>query len=326
MDYYTSYDYHYNDTNIGELITNYKKSVLNQDKYTFVDEGDINLIKNIYLKSPIKEILSEEFYNLLSDYIKLYDEIKYCYNTYSKNILKKCTTNDYRSFCEEIIVKLYTSQEFNNIISFLKINNIKNKCYDSGWSGWDYYNNFDIDISDDLCNINYKYYIIKHYGLEFYNDFDNNVDEISNISTIDGKNKIELYHYTHNITLICLEYATYIAEVIRKENIKKQERILFNTIMDKYHLKYYDDTYNHLPLYDAMYNYYLTSYINRPQSLSQQEKIETFVYSHIYINWSINPEKEYQRIIDKYKINNDTHINNTLLQKVLNTIKLSIYD
>lgn len=190
--------------------------IYNRDSYTFVDESDINLVKDIYLKSPIKDILGQEFCNLLWDYITFYEDVKDEYYTKHDDFIFICNwyihsaTDEYRIICEEIVTKLYTSPQFNKLINFMNRN-----------------------------NINYYYYIdMNKVAWVYYDNYTSYKKDIFNST------KIQSYSFTHNITRICEMYLHYIMDKVKVQKDKEDRRILFNTIMNKNGVTCDDNIYN----------------------------------------------------------------------------------
>lgn len=213
--YYKHLHYHWKKEKTNQDIIYSRKSDY------FVQEQDIYYLKNFYLKAPIKNILGQEFCNLLWDYMKLYEEIKdeYCtkYAFIYLNYFETYKDNDeYRKLYEEILTKLYTSPEYCRIIDIMRRDSptyLSRFSRKEGICYWKYYDNYTINT-----DIPYRRY-----------------------------NDIIMYTMSHNIINICECYTKYMINKIKKLNNINKKRELFNTIMNK----------NGVTCDDTMYNKYL---------------------------------------------------------------------
>jgi hypothetical protein len=192
----------------------YSKEETVHSRYSdmFVLEREINLLKDVYLQSPIKEIIGQELYSLLWNFIDYYERIKDENMTGVNPFIHmnddyRCFSGPYNTRFREIITTLYNSNEFSNIIEFMKNTKTMHK--------WE----------------TFKDYI------------NNNIDRYINNNKYITENYVAVY----GIDLICLKYMLDYFENKREHNYKKDiinKRSLFNSIMTKYGLPFEDCDYN----------------------------------------------------------------------------------
>lgn len=180
----------------------------------FVHERTMNLVKDVYLKAPIKDSLGEEFCNLLWKFVALYEEIKDRELTINKEFVYQSPAwcgwpkNEYTEYYEKILEQLYSSVEFNAIIFYMQSNNIKHY-YEQVIKGWKDLNAFEFTPS------------------LYYN-----------------ARKITKYIQYYNIDLICISYLKHKVGEAKKENSKDSKRQLFNSVMEKKGLEHSDKDFN----------------------------------------------------------------------------------
>jgi hypothetical protein len=201
----------------------------------FVYERIINLVKDFFLNVPVKELLGQDFCNLLWNFVELYEEIKderlnEGNFVYEGNIYAGSLKSDYKEYYKSVLIKLYDSPQFNAIVDFMKGNNIP-----------------------------YLYTPLNNW--EDYNSFKNPDYHTSYWS------KIESYVNLYSVDLICINYVRIKLLIANKEKINNAKRELFNSIMKKHSLNAEDKDYEEYLAWDANKACHLGS-INRYKKMS----------------------------------------------------------
>ncbi len=202
----------------------------------FVHERSMNLVKDFFLNVSIKDLLGQDFCNLLWNFVELYEEIKDeklndSNFVYQGSVYSGSPKSDYKDYYESVLIKLYDSPQFNAILDFMKSNNI---LYQYKLRNiWEDYNSFK---NPDYHNSYYWSKIVSY-----------------------------LNHYS--IDIICLNYARIKILIANKEKVDNSKRELFNSIMKKHSLNAEDKDYEEYLAWDANKACHLGS-INRYKKMS----------------------------------------------------------
>jgi hypothetical protein len=111
----------------------------------FVHERNMNLVKDFFLNAPVKDLLEQDFCDLLWNFVELYEEIKdeklsERNFVYEGGVYAGSPKSDYKDYYESVLIKLYDSSQFNAILDFMKSNNIPYQY--KPLNNWEDYNSF----------------------------------------------------------------------------------------------------------------------------------------------------------------------------------------